>query len=457
MEADPAERSLLELMTALRPVLERRGRPEDALRDLLAGARRGLGLASVAWLPRRGAIRSAGSFRAREIDWGQLARLEPGAIARPRGRTSPRSAAGLAGELWIAPPSSGAARAAGVLRLVGDAEALPSEATARELGRLVAALEGAAGDAGVLDRAVDEPSAPVARTSAGWTHDLRNQLTFALLALERVRCARGDQAGAEHLDSLEEGLRGARDACVERLGKGVVSNERAPRELRALVSAAARRGAAYARDAASVAVHVRCAEGLTSSLDENLLVRMLENLVSNAVEACSDGGHVRVDVRQDEQELVLVVDDDGRGMGAAELAAFHAPGVSGNVERGGTGYGTASLFECLQTLSAKLDIDTGPGAGTRMTIAIPTPRVVGDWPSTIGWCPWPRAAMTPSDGALWLTDVGEVERALESGCIRTLQIARGASGSEPFAGELGRLLARCDERSVAVSVVSVLA
>ena len=55
-------------------------------------------------------------------------------------------------------------------------------------------------------------------------------------------------------------------------------------------------------------------------------------------------------------------------MDAAGLAQWMKPGHSG---RGGTGYGSASLQECLDGLGGEMEAVSTPGEGTRIKVRLP--------------------------------------------------------------------------------------
>jgi signal transduction histidine kinase len=373
---------------------------QTALEALLWGACEGWGLASATWIPVRSEPASAGflfrpnaepvssgrRFRPREVDWSVLDDLVPGACQRPTRRRSPRAAAGEFDELWAAP---GHERPGGVLHLLGEARRLPEPEPARALAERLNELETAAS------------SAPDGHArDAGWAHDMRNRLTHALLGLERLRREHGAAPGAASLDEVALSLQLARTACNDRLSPGgahadtTARRQRgAPQLLRPVILRAVQAATEIANAHADCAVRVlvRCPSTMHISADTALLHRAVENLTINALQASQAGSDVRVEASCDDGDACVTIRDEGCGMGPAELDAFRTPGRSGRSAQGGTGYGTASLFDCLGRLDAELSLETQRGAGTTAMVRWPE-RALAAIATEVSWSPWQQVA-----------------------------------------------------------------
>ncbi len=108
-----------------------------------------------------------------------------------------------------------------------------------------------------------------------------------------------------------------------------------------------------------------------SSLDvmvpSMLLQPLVENSIKHGLSTKLDGGSVHLRSRLSESKLVLEVEDDGVGMGAANLLE-KPDGL------GGTGIGMANVAERLKVLyggSAKMTIDSLEGKGTLVRLRLP--------------------------------------------------------------------------------------
>jgi signal transduction histidine kinase len=105
--------------------------------------------------------------------------------------------------------------------------------------------------------------------------------------------------------------------------------------------------------------------------DRALLEQALVNLLLNACDACSAGGHVEISTRSDAQHVVFVVTDDG--VGIAPQVAAHAtdPFFTTKPAGAGTGLGLAIASEIAKSHRGTLRIAPSGGHGSRASIAIP--------------------------------------------------------------------------------------
>ncbi|MBI4503114.1 MAG: PAS domain-containing protein [Gemmatimonadetes bacterium] len=115
--------------------------------------------------------------------------------------------------------------------------------------------------------------------------------------------------------------------------------------------------------------------------DEDLLHRVVQNLVLNAVQAAGDTAQVRVEVREAapselprgvgiEQPVLLRVSDNGPGIPDDLRDRLFQPFVTGRV--GGTGLGLAIVLRAVQAHRGYLLFDSEPGRGTVFTVLFPS-------------------------------------------------------------------------------------
>lgn len=398
----------------------------DALLADLAGE---LQAEVVEWLPDGPGLGVAWPHhRPRSVDWVLAGRVAPAGVhlvgAEDR-RRSPRLASGAGREFYVR--TGPGASSQGILRIVCGG-VLP-------IGRvaLVALAELVAGIARVSAQAEEAETADrerrLGQRAASLTHDLRNQLTLALLQVERLREA---EAGSEDFGELYDVLATARELCVAGL-EGEVSAPAQPTVLRELLAEEAAAAMAVSRGAASVRVKARCPAGLSAHSDGGLVRRLVRNLVANACEASPGGAVVRVEaVALPRGRTGIVVEDVGRGMdrGGVEglLALRRAPGY-------GTGYGGVSLVECLVELGAECIVESAPGAGTRVEVRLPGP-LHGLRPALLVLDPDSDRRRRRCDRAIaagraviGAADPAEALRALRSAPVADVIVARGASGA----------------------------
>ncbi|MGZ3428723.1 MAG: two-component system sensor histidine kinase NtrB, partial [Polyangia bacterium] len=106
--------------------------------------------------------------------------------------------------------------------------------------------------------------------------------------------------------------------------------------------------------------------------DPGQLEQVLVNLLMNACDACSAGGHVSARARRGDEGVVLEVVDDGSGIAAEHLSSVLDPFFTTKKRGQGTGLGLTIAADIVKNHGGTLAIDSAPGRGT-------TVRVV--WPS----------------------------------------------------------------------------
>jgi signal transduction histidine kinase len=101
--------------------------------------------------------------------------------------------------------------------------------------------------------------------------------------------------------------------------------------------------------------------------DPLVLRRIIENLVTNAIEA---GGAVTISTtRTVTGDVTLVVADTGRGMTEDEVK--HAFDDFFTTKPDGTGLGLSIVRRLVTDLHGAFSVNTGPGSGTTFSLTIP--------------------------------------------------------------------------------------
>jgi len=98
-----------------------------------------------------------------------------------------------------------------------------------------------------------------------------------------------------------------------------------------------------------------------------LLQPLVENSIKHGLSPKVEGGSIYLRSRLSSKDLVVEVEDDGIGMGAAHL-------VEKPNGLGGTGIGMANVAERLKVLygdTAKMTIDSRDGKGTLVRLRLP--------------------------------------------------------------------------------------
>ncbi|KQP09951.1 PAS domain-containing sensor histidine kinase [Methylobacterium sp. Leaf99] len=110
------------------------------------------------------------------------------------------------------------------------------------------------------------------------------------------------------------------------------------------------------------------------------LLRVVENLVENAVKYGASGGRVVVSVERDEMpprraRIVLSVRDEGPGIAPEHIPRlterFYRVDVASSRDQGGTGLGLAIVKHIVNRHRGRLVIESAPGAGTTVRAFFP--------------------------------------------------------------------------------------
>lgn len=206
-------------------------------------------------------------------------------------------------------------------------------------------------------------------------HDLRNMLTSAQIASERLAQS-GDPKVAQALPRLERALDRAILLASNVLAFGK-SEEPAPDKratpLRPALEAAAE-DARLSRQA--VRLEIEAPTGAQVDADPEQLHRILVNLFRNAREAI-DGvegrggkGAIHVSLTQAEGQSLIRLTDDGPGLPERALANLFQP-FAGSTRRGGAGLGLAIAKELSQGHGGDLTLVQTSEAGTTFEIRLP--------------------------------------------------------------------------------------
>ena len=103
--------------------------------------------------------------------------------------------------------------------------------------------------------------------------------------------------------------------------------------------------------------------------DRSQLEQAVLNLVLNAVEAMPQGGELRLGVQRREENILLTVQDSGRGMPKEVAERLYEPFLSRRP--GGTGLGMALVRRTVEAHGGSMRVESQPGKGTKVEIRLP--------------------------------------------------------------------------------------
>ncbi|MFO0954175.1 MAG: PAS domain-containing protein [Isosphaeraceae bacterium] len=103
--------------------------------------------------------------------------------------------------------------------------------------------------------------------------------------------------------------------------------------------------------------------------------QVIMNLLSNAIDATPEGGHVRLRTRARKEEVEVEVSDDGSGIPPGVLARIFDPFFTTKPVGKGTGLGLSISYGIVKAHGGAIEVDSEVGRGSRFTVRLPlSPR-----------------------------------------------------------------------------------
>jgi two-component system sensor histidine kinase BaeS len=108
-------------------------------------------------------------------------------------------------------------------------------------------------------------------------------------------------------------------------------------------------------------------------------VRVLQNLLQNAIRHTPADGSVRMAARRSREGLELVVEDTGEGIAPEALGHVFEPFWRGDAARAGagTGLGLALAKRIVEALGGQIRVQSEPLRGSRFAVVLPERRALG--------------------------------------------------------------------------------
>ncbi len=214
------------------------------------------------------------------------------------------------------------------------------------------------------------------------SHDLKTPLTAVRLTLELVHKgvygeidAKGQNRIAVAQDSTQRLLELINQLLqLEKLEAGKMELHKTPSTVLKLLKTACDSVETFAEQH-EVWTEIVCEDTLTAMLDEDRIVQVLINLISNAIKFSPPNKAIIVSAELDEDELCLCVEDFGRGvpehLRTAIFNRFEQVDRSDSTEKGGTGLGLAICKAIVKAHDGQIGVNSEEGQGSVFWIRIP--------------------------------------------------------------------------------------
>jgi signal transduction histidine kinase len=135
----------------------------------------------------------------------------------------------------------------------------------------------------------------------------------------------------------------------------------------------------------NIAVTFRSAEGVSPVLAvPDQIKQVVLNLLNNAADACPNGGTIHLELKTREDEVILLITDNGTGIEPENLGKIFEPFFSTKSTVNGTGLGLPVSHGIIEKHHGRLEVESEPGRGTICTITLPaTKKPDGTYQNTV--------------------------------------------------------------------------
>lgn len=229
--------------------------------------------------------------------------------------------------------------------------------------------------------ALKEESERRIRFLAAISHDLKTPLTSIEGYIEALEDELGDtNPDASRYVGIMKEKAGSLEYRVQDLlnfARASTGEWRAKLQARDLSVFLSRVAKGYSADTdllgMNFSAHIGIPSGLMISMDEALVSRVLENLISNAIRYCPRGSSIALRARLLESSVEIVVEDDGPGIAAVDLPLIFEPYFRGNksTRAEGSGLGLYIARSIAQSHGWDLSARSDEGRGTCFIMTLP--------------------------------------------------------------------------------------
>ena len=221
------------------------------------------------------------------------------------------------------------------------------------------------------------------------SHDLRNPLHALRMAVSSLQMKRSQESVARLVGVMDRSIRNMDKLIadlldVSRLRAGKLTVRPGPCTAGELLDEVIELLRPLAAERA-IHIHVPRTAAMRSAVpgmpprvalrqvmaDRQRVVQVLSNLLANAIKFSPAGGHIGVDLEQDERDCRIAISDQGPGVPEADRQHIFDKYWRTQGERGGEGLGLAIAKSLIEAHGGRIGVDSQPGGGSRFWFTLP--------------------------------------------------------------------------------------
>lgn len=212
---------------------------------------------------------------------------------------------------------------------------------------------------------INNPLAAIATCAEAITRDLRRTEALQELAEEHQWTYYLEEIVRQAL-RCKEITRGLLDLTQQRQAKRTLCDLN-------LLARECAKAAVQRADSSAIELQVKLDESMSEvATDPSMVRQVLDNLLSNAIDALGDnGGIINISTAHETDRVVVEVADNGAGISGELLARIFDPFVSTKNQGKGYGLGLAICAALAESLRASLTVESKPGEGSKFRLWIP--------------------------------------------------------------------------------------
>jgi len=162
-------------------------------------------------------------------------------------------------------------------------------------------------------------------------------------------------------------------------GAGKLNIKRTTANLDNLLKTAAQSMEILAKEK-NIKIEVNAGSGVTAMIDENKFLKLLLNLISNSIKYGKDSGWVRLSIENKNDEIRVIIGDNGVGIPEDELPFiferfYRVNKVRTREKIGGSGLGLAICKSIAEAHGGYIDVGSKVGEGSQFVVHLPNKKI----------------------------------------------------------------------------------